>query len=291
MDREDFSAERPALSIPELQDLAKQGATPAQLIEAAGVPAAEVNAVLASIGRRARIVLELADAPAEIARIEQRQSRYESLDAWVRSGNPAADWGIVMLPRDFSEREIFDALMRILARMKGGAIHRDRWRANRDAILAACEDFGIPAERLAAARDPETVSLALAAVRDAVGSMTPDQTRNAPEEAVRRFRSALQRLACDFLLPGHDWKRSRYRTAALSESLPAEDPAFAVVEARATIDALMDRAPLTPGERAVLDLDLDGMETAAIAEALDTTEAAVYTRRNVALDKLRKHAG
>lgn len=62
------------------------------------------------------------------------------LERWLKSGDPAADWGIAMLPVDFSEWEREAAVRRILGRLEGPPIHPERWRANRDALVAECEE-------------------------------------------------------------------------------------------------------------------------------------------------------
>jgi len=205
---------------------------------------------------------------------------------WLRSGDPAADWCIVLLPHTPTEDQRLAALRRILSRMKGPPIHPARWRANRVALVSACEDLGVRVDELAEARGWE-------AVGQAVGGLTPAEVQKGPKGAMKGFWSALQRLICDDLLPGHDWKHSRRRQVATPEEAPPsallhEDERYAAVRARAEVDALLDRAGLTDYQAEVLALERDGLTTAEIAAALDRSESAVRRARSDALAKVRQ---
>lgn len=213
--------------------------------------------------------------------------RYE-LAEWIRERDPAADWGYVLgvfvqaaTEADF-QRERLEALRRILGRMRGPALYPKRFKANLNAVVTACEDLGATIADLAEARGWEAVS-------EAVGSFTPAEVRDAPDEAMTRFRAALQRLICDDLLPGHDWKQARRRSSPLSEAEThaIEDEALAAAEVAEELDALATRAGLTAYQGQVLRLYRTGFSNREIAEQLDKSEAAIRRVLSDARAKMR----
>jgi hypothetical protein len=268
-----YSADRPAATIAELRALAAAGATPEELLAAAGVAPEHIPDVLEDARRKLAILEHF-----QPGYIDAEMQRIEDVDARLRSGEPAADWGIILLGSDYSERERAEALARILDRMAGPPIHFKRWRVLRDAVAEQGMEMSGIIER----------DGLLAAV-EAVGKMTPAETfaDAGDDTAMKRFRAALQRLACDEL-PGWDWAAGKSREAPLHDDVRAiEDEALARVDARADVELLVERASLTPGERDVVVLDLEDLSTAEIAQRLDTTEDAVRRRRSDARRKIR----
>jgi len=85
------------------------------------------------------------------------------------------------------------------------------------------------------------------AVGQAVGGLTPAEVQKGPKGAMKGFWRALQRLICDDLLPGHDWKHSRRSQVATPEEAPPsallhEDERYAAVRARPRTGTVKCRA-------------------------------------------------
>lgn len=209
-----------------------------------------------------------------------QMSSLGSHERWLRSDDPAADWGVVMLP-DFTEEERLSSLRRILDRMKGEPLHPKRWHANREALVAASEDLKVRIDELAEARGWEAVDRALS-------GLTPCETREAPKKVMARFRRALQKLVCDDLLPGRDWSQSESRATPLSDA-PTEalEEAYAGTRARIRIEQLIDAADLSSYKRSILDLALRGHSNSEIAEDLGRSETAIRRARSDAYQKIR----
>lgn len=203
------------------------------------------------------------------------------LERWLRSDDPAADWGVAMLP-DFTDEERLAALRRILGRMKGEPLHPRRFEANREALLAAAEDLDVRIDELAEARGWE-------AVAEALEGLTPRETRDAPGEVMRRFRGALQRLVCDDLLPDRDWGAAESRSRPLESAPPeaVQEEVHAATRTRIEVEQLIEAAGLSTYKRTILDLALRGYSNAEIADQLDRSRGAIRRARSDAYAKIR----
>lgn len=264
-------------AITETRERLEAGEDPASVLADFGVSEEETRRILTGIreaSQEERVALR--------ANLTVGASWLVWLENWLRSGEASADWGIIMLPLDFSEGDRLDALRRILERMDGPPVHPAKWRQNRDALVTALEDMGVRVEQLAEARGWE-------AVREAVGHLTPHETREQTPEVVRSFRSALERLVGEDLL-GPGWRKKTVQEAVpLDPSVlgPVEDEMFAAIDTRREVDALLDGADLTAGERDVLELARDGYENREIAERLGRTYDAVRRARSDGIRKIR----
>ena len=213
---------------------------------------------------------------------------------WARSGEPAADWAAMMLPFDLSERERMQALERITSRLGSRPIHPMRWRANRHAITSAADALGITVLELGK-------QVSWAAVHEAVAELTVRELRLGEDEAVKRFRRALERLVCAELLPSHDWARSAPRKEVPVDDTvlgSSDDPALDHVTGESPEQvwaAIQGLARLTPAEQALCDAFLrvaeDGGSWADAARELGIEQPAMRQRKSALLRKLRHAAG
>lgn len=282
MARAPYDTERPARTIAELRQLAGDGASPAELLEAAGIAPDDVPAVLAAIAEAAALAAQdPAGVPHLLVRLWLGMAHEERLEARLRSGEPGADWGVAQLAGDFTECERADALSRIMDRMRGPPVHPRRFPALNAA--ARSRDTTVQAE---------VERLAWTALQAAAGPRTPAQTFQDDAGTLKAFRSELQRAVCAELLPGYDWHRGRDREAPLEEDAAgaAHDREAELDDAREALEELVRRADLTAGELKVLELDLQDVPTPDIASRLDTSPGAVRRRRADTLKKLREAA-
>lgn len=256
------------------------GESPRAVLEDAGLSEEEIEDFEAALR-------QIADASprergAVRAQLAIQASGFAWLERWLRSDDPAADWGVAMLP-DFSDEERLAALRRILGRMKGEPLHPRRFEANRDALLAAAEDLEVRIDELAEARGWE-------AVAEALEGVTPRETRRATDEVMRRFRQALQRLVCEDLLPGRDWAKGEGRTRPLDDapSDAVQEEVHAATRTRVRVEQLIEAAGLSAYKRAILSLALQGFSNAEIAEELDRSRSAIRRARSDAYEKIRE---
>lgn len=204
-----------------------------------------------------------ADVEATLARVAGQITRmFRDFDAWVRSGDPRADWALVIWPY-VPETDRLAACHRIVERMHGHPIYPERWATNAASLLLALENRKTTQPKLAALHTWE-------AVFDTVGEWTRAEVMADDKATTRTVREALQKLICEDLLgPGwrRHWPREKALSAEVLATLKHDDPAYECFIASATVDALVEAAHLKPTQQETLEVLLmtggdDGPATA-----------------------------
>jgi len=218
----------------------------------------QVTAALADFAERLRSALTAA---------------LSDVEAWLRSGEPAADWALLVMP-DVSGAEYVDAAHRILGRIKGSPIYRKRWRDNLSRLRLAAENLKPPVTPKAAAAASAKHNSWQAAIetvqRVQLAEMSVPEIRAGHDDLIRQFRVALSRLIMDDML-GADWRRravegqqlatqEQWRAAAKKGSrreAGLEDAnagnEWLRVEARMALERVGEAAGLSPTQRMTFD--------------------------------------
>ena len=218
----------------------------------------------------------------ELEGLAQLGHAIERLGSWLRSGDPQADWAIVMLTIDFSETERMEALRRILGRLKGPPIDPIRRSRNYPALMAALEDLGQTEESLSEAR-------ALELVREALGRLTPREVQQKSEDVMRSFATALDRLIWEDLL-GPGWRGHMGREVSWVADQETELEENHPWAARADLDILISRAGLSPAEEDALRAYRECNDWSDAAITLEISPEAMWKRKERVVRKLRQAA-
>lgn len=195
-----------------------------------------------------------------------RPSRLRRYFDWLNSGDPAADWGIVLWAERFSDRERLDALSRIRGRTKGPPIYPKRWAANEDRLVAALDELNESVVVLA-------ISPAWAAVDEVVKNQSPMDVILDAKRSLKKFHSTLSRLLCEDLLGG-DWRRNEQKRTNLSDD-----------EVR-RLHALIPSIDLTQEERALWDARRESGNWKDAGEILGLADANLKLQTKHLLAKL-----
>jgi hypothetical protein len=233
------------------------------------------------LGKRGVTLGEYERSHPELA--EQLSARFRAnLVAWLRSGEPAADWALFVM-RDVSDEGHLAACHRILGRLRGLPIHPKRWTRYGRRLMAAAEDHE---HAVADRRRPPRVTLqenarhnSWEAVRAVVERVQLDdwdipEVRAGHTDLLRKFRNELTSLIMADLL-GPSWRRHDAREAieyAEERSVPVtpQERADACAIRRA------EEAAVAPDELAELEVALRALARLGGLTAQQSETCATY---------------
>lgn len=209
---------------------------------------------------------------------------------WVRSGTPAADWGIV-ISGFMGPVARMEAVRRILARLGGPPIGPRRWTRNQQRLLSALEglapshgDGTAAIQPLAEARTWEVVHELMDELREYAA---PESTVN---EYAAGLQSILERILCEDLL-GRRW-RNKYEQSMVHWDEEAEPSSALAIERLSFVEAvkvtgdIIESLSLTPAERELWAAFFPTRDWADAEELLGIEPTAFRQRKSRLLKKL-----